>query len=354
MSTVRLLTNSSLSTFRSCNRKYFLKYVRALRTIGDDFAPRVGTAFHRCREAHDKGEDVGSVLEPLLQDPFDLALVAAMDEGYRARWANEPLEVVATEQVFEIPLRNPDTGAPTPNWKLGGKIDRIVKLPDGRLALQEYKSTSRDFSPGKDYWVRLHLDPQLSLYVVAARALGFDVQTILYDVTRRPGQRPSQVPLVDPDGVKIVHGPDGQRVRTKDGKKWRETGDSAQGFVLQTRPETPEEFAGRVAQAIDADPGHHFARIEIARLEQDLDEALRDVWRTQTVIRGCELEEARLEGMGRKPSSAWAKNPDGCMGNGFTCEFLALCQSGFVGERIPDGFRQADEVHEELAAPDAA
>ena len=52
--------------------------------------------------------------------------------------------------------------------------DRIVRLADGRLALQEYKTTTKDTAPGGAYWARLRLDQQVSRYMLAARAEGLD------------------------------------------------------------------------------------------------------------------------------------------------------------------------------------
>ena len=188
--TPQLLTHSRLACFRACPRRHYLRYELGLRTETTGFALRVGSAFHRALEACDKGEDPESALAEGLDDPFDLALVAAMFDGHQRRWGDAGIEPVASELAFDLPLVNPATGAATPIWRVAGVIDRIVRMPDGRLALMEYKTTSRDFAPGADYWLRLHLDPQLSIYVVAARELGYDIQTVLYDVTRRPALRP--------------------------------------------------------------------------------------------------------------------------------------------------------------------
>ena len=185
----QLLTHSRMSCFRACPRRHYMAYELGLRPTRDSFPLRVGAAFHVACETHDAGGDVDVALATM-DDAYDLALVAAMFDGHRRRWADEPLEAVATEQPFEMPLVNPETGAPTPVWQLAGKIDRIVRLRDGRLALMERKTTSKDFSPDADYWVQLHMDQQLSIYVIAARALGYDVATVLYDVTRRPALRP--------------------------------------------------------------------------------------------------------------------------------------------------------------------
>jgi RecB family exonuclease len=261
---VQLLTHSRLSCFRACPRKHFLRYELGLTPAERSLALRVGSAFHSALEAQDKSEDVTAILEAAVESPFDLALVAAMVNGHTARWANDALQPVASEQQFEMPLVNPETGAPTPIWKLAGIVDRIVQMPDGRLALMEYKTTSRDFAPGADYWVRLHMDQQLSIYVIAARALGYQIDTILYDVTRRPAQRPLKAT------------PTEARKYTKDGKLYANQRDV---------DETPDEYAARVAADIAERPDHYFARIEIARLDQDLDECAWEIWRQPLAIR---------------------------------------------------------------------
>lgn len=336
---VQLLTHSRAATWRTCPRKAYLRYELAIRPEIDGEPLRIGSAFARAVEAEAKGLDVSDAIDAGLPDPYEKALVAAMFTGHKARWAGQDVEHVAAELPFDIPLRNPATGYPTPCWRLAGKIDRIVRLADGCLALMEYKTTSRNFEPGADYWLALHMDMQLSIYLIAARSMGYDIATILYDVTRRPAQRPSAVPLIDTDGFKIVNGPDGQRVRTKDGKKWRETGDSAAGYVLQTRPETPEEFAGRVSQVIAADPDRHFARIEIPRLDSDLDVAAMELWQQQLAYRAAQTSGT---------PDAFYRNPGACFGSSYTCEFLSICQSKGLEHHTPAGFTRVDDVHPEL------
>ena len=119
-----------------------------------------------------------------------------------------------------------------------------------KVYLLETKTSSEDLSPGSTFWKRTILDPQLSLYLPAIRKLGHDPRGCIYDVLRKPDQRPGTIPLVDETGTKIVHDAAGQRVRTKDGKKWRQTGDTELGYVLQSRPETPEEYGHRCLEAI--------------------------------------------------------------------------------------------------------
>lgn len=312
-----LLTHSRLSCWRACPRQHYYRYELGLRPAKDDYALRVGSAFHAALEAQDKGLDPEVALGEKLTDDFDMALVAAMFDAHSRYYADNRPETVASEQAFEMPLTNPETGAPTPNFRLAGVIDRIVRLSDGRLALMENKTTSRDFAPGAEYWNRLHLDSQLTIYLIAARALGYDIATILYDVTRRPQQKPLKATPAE------------KRTYKKDGTLYANQRD---------RDETPDEFAARVAEAIAEDPSHFFARIEIARLDDDLAECAKELWEQQLAIRSAQK------------SGAWWRNPGSCYsGSGFSCDYLAICQDKGLETYTPDGFYRATEKHPELA-----
>lgn len=317
----QLLTHSRMACFRSCPRRHYMAYELGLRPTRDSFPLRVGAAFHVACETHDAGGDVDVALATM-DDAYDLALVAAMFDGHRRRWADEPLEAVATEQPFEMPLVNPETGAPTPVWQLAGKIDRIVRLRDGRLALMERKTTSKDFSPDADYWVQLHMDQQLSIYVIAARALGYDVATVLYDVTRRPALRPLKAT------------PEESRKYTKAGALYANQRD---------QDETAEEFAGRIAADIALRPEHYFARIEIARLDQDLEECAAELWIQQQTIRAMQR------------AGKWYRNPGSCF-EPYSCEYLTICRASGLETYTPDGWIRIEDVHPELsiAVPTAA
>lgn len=247
-------------------------------------------------------------------DPFDLARAETMLVGYSARWYDEPYEVLAVEAEFNAPLRNPQTGAESRTFRLGGKIDVIVRdRRDDRVLNVEHKSSSEDITAGSFYWRRLTLNTQISTYVVGARELGHEINGTLFDVLGKPQLRPSDVPLVDDSGVKIVLDAGGVRVRTKDGKKWRETADSAQGYVLQTRPETVDEFRARLELAIAEEPERYYRRGIVVRLEDEEREAAYDAWQTATIIR-----ESRAAGR-------FPRNPDSCQQYGSPCAYFPVC-----------------------------
>lgn len=311
---MQILTHSAAACFRACHRRYQIRYEYGLRPDSDDLPRRVGSAFARAVEAAAKGSDASAAIEDGLEDPYDLAVVAAMFSGHQARYVDQQLEHVAAELVFDMPLVNPETGKPTPIWRLDGKIDRIVRLVDGRLAVMEYKTTSQDFAPGSDYWVKLQLDPQLSLYVIAAREAGYDIETVLYDVTRRPALRPLKAT------------PEENRKYTKDGRLYA---------AQRDRDETPEEYAARIASDIAERPDYYFARIEIARLDGDLDECRRDLWHQQMEMRNCQR------------AGHFYRDPGACFGM-MRCDYVPICLNSDLATNTPQGFVRLENPHTEL------
>lgn len=325
-----LLTHSRLSCFRACPRKHFLRYELALAPEEDELALRIGTAFHAALEAADIGRDPEAAIRARGDlDAHDAAMVAAMFAVHRERWEGDTLEVVASELQFEIDVVNPETGSPSKLWRLAGKIDRIYRLPSGRLAVQDYKTTTEDLSSGSDYWLRLSLDQQMSLYVIAARELGYDVQTILYDVTRRPQQRPHKATPLE------------ERKYTEKASRLKDGSVRPAGSLYANQreyDETPEEFAARVAETMRFDPAAFFARHEIARLEADLDETRAEVWQQQLALREAQR------------SSRWYRNPGSCV-TPYRCAYIPICalHSLNAGSPAPTGFKRLPSVHPELA-----
>jgi hypothetical protein len=314
-----VLTESRQKCGRRCQREHYFSYILQRRVVAEAEALRLGSMVHKGLEVRWTGGDLDAALaamEPLAATPFEFAKAYAMLVGYATRWENdlERYEVLAVEQRFEAPLVNPETGAPSRTWALGGKLDAVVReRANGRVLLVEHKTAGVDVSPGSDYFKRLVIDGQISTYYAGARALGFDVEGAIYDVLRKPTLRPAAVPEVDAAGVKIVLGPDGARVRTKDGKKFRETGDAAAGYVVQTRPETADEFRSRCLSAIAEDPNGYYARAEVVRLEAEMAEAAFDTWQLARQLREAEVA-------GRFP-----RNPDACVRFGSTCGYFPVC-----------------------------
>lgn len=331
---LRVLTNSEMIVRRRCPREHHVAYELGYRPLGDVDVLRFGSMMHVGLEVWWKGLGMDAAVEAAVlgaTDPFEAAKVRVLLRGYDARWGGEDFDVVAVEREFRAPLINPASGAASRTFELGGKIDVLL-----RRGLVEHKTTSEEIGLGSTYWRRLTLDSQVSTYYAGAKALGHEVDHCLYDVIRKPALRPAQVPLVDDDGVKIVLDLDGNRVRTKDGRKWRQTGDAELGYVLQSRPETPEEYEARLTEEVAADPDKYFQRGEVVRLESEEREAQLDAWQLSRSIR----DGQRLE--------AWPRNPDACLRYGRTCPYLDVC-CGTASLDDETRFTRTEQVHQELS-----
>jgi hypothetical protein len=203
--------------------------VLGYRPADDAEALRFGTLLHFGLEAWWKAVQAGQPREQWLVaaqlalvernvDAIELAKLQVLLTGYHLRWADEAAfyEVLGVELQFEGPLVNPSTGAESRTWRLAGKLDVLVRdRRDGLVRVVEHKSSSEDVSPGSDYWRRLKMDGQVSVYFEGGRLLGHQVYAVLYDVVGKLSHRPSQVPVLDEHGNKQVFDANGDRDCTK-------------------------------------------------------------------------------------------------------------------------------------------
>lgn len=339
---MRTLTTSELKTKRRCSREHHLSYELGYRAVTQSDAARFGTLVHLGLEAWwlapaDRLEAALAAVDQA--EPIERARARVALIGYDCLWGAEPYDVLAVEEEFRAPLINPATGRASRTFMLGGKLDvRVRHRPTGDVLVVEHKTSSEDTSAGSDYWRRLLIDTQVSTYLAGATANGHPVQGVLYDVLGKPALRPSLVPLTDELGCKIVLAPTGERVRTAKGT-WRQTGDTALGYVLQTRPETPDEFEQRLADHVAENPARYYQRGTVVRLEQEAVDAAHDAW-----AQARDIAESALTGR-------WPRNADACVRYGYTCAFFDVC-TGVASIDDPVRFRRTANVHEELT-PDA-
>jgi hypothetical protein len=338
-----LITTSELRTFRRCKREHHYTYRLGYREIHKAGPLRFGTAMHEALEVWWSKDTLGNIDAALKAidrsgeiDEFERAKARAMMVAYHARWVDADFEVLGVEVSFVAPLINPATGAESKTYRLGGKIDAIVRMPNGDVYIVEHKSSSVEVGLDTPYWKKLRIDPQIANYYVGARVLGFDVKGCLYDVLRKPAIKQKEIPLLDEEGSKIVLDAAGQRVATKDGKKWRETADAKQGWTLVTRPETPDEFEQRCLSSIAEEPDRYLVRGEVYCLESDELDAAQDRWDQARDVRETEL------------SKRFSRNPDSCLTWGRFCQFFDTC-TGSQSLDDTTKFRRITIKHEELA-----
>lgn len=335
-----LLTNSRLQCAKTCGRKHYFRYEIGVRRGGDEYrtALRRGTAIHKGLELLAAGHQPTAEMLGIKLD-HEGAMIAAMLAGYAAHWQCERQQIarwLAVELPFDLPITNPATGRKG-KYRKAGKIDGIAELVDGRVVIVEHKTAKDDLDPGSPYWQRLTIDSQISMYWLAAKELGYDIQGVLYDVLRTPAQLVSQVPLLDSNGVPIVLDANGDRVFKKDGTP-RQTGSTADGYVLQVRMETPEEYGRRIAADISSRPQHYYHRREIPRLASDIDEFAVELWEQSQ-----QLQHNRRKGW-------WPRNSSACVQYQSPCEYLSICANGIEPENPPSGFQRVTSVHPELEA----
>ena len=359
----KLLTHSRMACFKRCPREHFYRYELGIRPAGDTAPLRMGSIIHEAIDFYARGVSVEAIIEGVAKkydervaelEGADIDTLVAVDVervtvielvwAYFQVWKYDyttgevpnltPVECIASERAFKLPILNPVTNKPTASFIEAGKMDGIVRLADGRVALKETKTTGDSIDDSSDYWRKLRLDHQISMYVDAGNRLGFGIETILYDVIRKPSIEPKQVPLVDDDGIKIVRDQNGDRVQNKDGS-WKQAGDSAKGWTLMVRSETPTEYAERLRADIAMRPEFYFARKEIPRLSSDLAEFREELWQQQQAIR-----EAQKHGR-------WYRNTAACSAMG-RCSFLDICHAGIKADDPPAGFKRVDDIHPEL------
>lgn len=302
--TLRALSHSELTCFMRCPREHHFRYGLRRAARDDAEALRFGRLWSLFLECRYTGQPWLERCTPLAHDAYELAKLTALAMGYEARWEGEPLETVAVELEFQTPIVNPDTGRESRTFLLGGRIDRIARdRATGETILVESKTTSEEIGYGADYWRTITTtDPQVSTYHPGARARGYDVARCVYDVVRKPAQRPLKATPVE------------SRKFTKTGALYanqRET------------DETPEEYFERIAAAIAEDPNRYYARGDVVRLERDEREHAADVWHQARLIREAEL-------LRRHP-----RNPQSCRRFGRLCEYFPVCSGQARIEDFP-------------------
>jgi len=351
--TPRIVTYSELQCADTCLRKHKILYGLKLRRAKQEKALRIGTAVHKALDLHAIGRTANDAImcvredyaayEPslsvddALQVAYEHEMVAQVLACYFWYWEveNAQIECIHSEMQFSIPIRNPKTKRAI-STRYAGKIDKLAMV-DGLLTIIEHKTTSQDISPDSDYFKRLRIDAQIGNYFAAARSLGYDVQQIIYDVIRKPALRPNNIPLLDDEGIKIVLDSNGERVRNKDGKTWRQTSNEEQGYVLQTRMETPGEFGDRIRNDIASRPEYYFTRRVIGRIDADVAESEQALF-----------DKAKRLDYHEKINS-WPRNTGACIGFG-RCACFDLCTNSFDPNAgiVPDGWERVDNQHTEL------
>lgn len=345
---MQLLTHSRIQSFKTCRRQHWFAYEHGIRRRLDGRALRMGSAYHAGTEALAHGKSVAEACL-VVRELYEADKSMAFDEldweyerttvetivcCYDWRWQSSPLEYIAIEREFNLPLVNP-AGGTSRTFTLGGKIDGIVRLEDGRLAVLERKLLGDDISADDALWRRLRIDQQITIYYLAARQLGYEVDCVLYEVSRKPTIKPTCIPILDDAGMKIVLDADNARVLTKTGKP-RQTADQTEGYRLAVRDMRPDEWSQKLSDDIVERPQFYFARREVPRLHDDLREMQDELWDISKTIRDAQLNDRWFRTTTKNSCSF--------------CSAFDLCTTGFNPARdsLPEGYERVANLHPEL------
>lgn len=276
-------------------------------------------------------------------DPYIIAKARAMLRGW---WERNSARLVAKYQVVEVeneftfPLQNPETESFSRTFVEAGKIDGIlIDRASGREVVMEHKTSSEDITTGSEYWARLKMDVQVSKYFLSRMAAGKEPACVLYDVLKTPAFRPSQIPILDEDGIKVVCDKiTGERLQNKNGS-WKQSVSDSETQVMDCRIESPEEYEQRVFTEVTTRADEFYAWSEVPRLDGDLVEYMGDSWATSQEI------------LMRRRMGIWPRNPAACLTFG-RCEYFGIC----TGQDRVDGihFQTTDRKHAELETQSAA
>jgi hypothetical protein len=262
-----------MNTLVHCPRKHFWSYEVGLSIDSETSkALHFGSAWHSAMEERGKGNDYDAALVAAIPEGIDLeiyacATIAGLLAGYYDHYGtNETVNLVKLNTEVDFP----ETVIDGTDFAMRGKIDGLGSLLDGRSVLMEYKTTGDSVSADSDYWLRLRFNLQVYQYVDAATKMGWNVDQVIYDVTRKPSIRPKQI-----------------------------------GKGEDKHMETPDEYCDRLYKDTLARPEFYYARKEVPIIESDLQQFYSQRLALCRVINHYRRQERSGD---KRSQEAWPRN----------------------------------------------
>lgn len=374
------ISATSYVRFRTCPRLYYWESVLGFSRAREEGARRFGTIYHKGLEgwwrfmsSRTPWDDADEALVVALKEiadnarhvdtnPFDVVAAEAMMVGYHSIYFemefSSPIDDGGVEIGFEVPLLD-ENGEVVDGWTMVGRKDAMMQFADRKKRVVEHKHTRSEITLGSDYWARLAVDTQSSMYIIAARALGHDVREVLYDVSRRPGIEPGLATPVEKR--KLTKGKGcttcgGVKSSTKTRKITKGTGivmvDVTEAGKTEARASTcpdcegsgwfeaprlnanqrevdepVDQYKGRVADAIVDDPNAFYRQGNVPRNEDSLRECAADLTVTTgeiATLRRWSDATGPIESL--EARRKWPRNTQACTNiYGRRCDFLDVC-----------------------------
>lgn len=323
------LSASAVREFLHCPNCFRIAYIEGVRPAVEAGAFRMGTSYHAMHEVYRTSLRAGSDRDAAFAAAFDhlnkryetcppsvdleeweeeRQQIAGLFAGHAWLYQNEPLDVIASEIPFRLPLFHPLTGLPLPESEVVrvGKIDELIRVGPGRVAVSDYKTTSKSIEDGSEYWDHLKLDTQLSMYVLAARdmhRMGLlepygvgpedEIVGAFYDVARKPAIRPKKLSQADTAAFVEMGTYFGQNFRVQTGWTQKtcdppiytrhvvvdgvpaQVEEMKKGYVIR---ETSAMYGARLLGDIYERPSFYYNRREVPRTDRDLANFRRELY----------------------------------------------------------------------------
>ncbi len=319
-----LLTYSALATFRSCPRKYKLRFEDHLKAQHRTDAKYFGQIIHKALTHWYRSEHNLEFVKQYIEYSFPgqdseskrLRLLAlAMIEGYADRYAKEDFQIIELDLEFSGPIRNPKTGCESRTFRMAGKANGIVRIGD-ELFLLEHRTAScaEELDPDK-----LWTDTQSALYCYYLRQSGYPIVGIIYNILLK--SRLQQKEGESEEEYQIRY----QELAAKN--------KSGKSTAQRQMPETDEEFSVRLHEWYRKSDA--FQRV-ILRFPEERMLLLRE-----------EIWEITQQYLGSRRRGRWLLNTANCFRFDRPCEYLKYCQSGFNPD-VCNALYKIALPHEEL------
>jgi hypothetical protein len=264
---------------------------------------------------------------PPQRDQVRYHTIRALIQGYHERWAtNHPWTTQTVEEVFELPVFNPNTGRKSRRFNHAGKFDAIAVGPSGTV-LVEHKTCSESIEPNSSYWKRLRIDTQISGYMLAAWQGRQQLDTCLYDVIRKPSIEPKKLTA----GTVLSVGTNSEYLGHPI------SAESYQRICMdEEKRETPEMYGIRLMLDCRERPEWYFQRRLIHRSKEEIFTYATELWQqAQEIADATKRQHFR-------------RNDKACFAYHRECEYLDLCAGSGNAEKF-----QHTEHHVELGIPAA-
>jgi len=406
-----LHTNSSLSSFRACPRRYYFGFHVGIKKAESKKALRMGGAFHLGQEVismipHDlKGEEKQAEIDKAVlaaiadysdSPPGDMTpaewavereIVGRMLQGWAWRWNEEPMKIIQGEALFKLPIKNverngnlfkvvPGNGGPPDRLELyrSGLIDKMCELQDTRKGILEHKTTGDSIKQNSDYWIRHKMSGQVTYYFKAAQDDPDlpNPEFIFYDVIRKPSIAPKKLTIGEfrdylgisyRKGKKTIVPPDAEKLHKYCGEEQEV---EIFGKIDLEEPENTviekvlvDGFEANLVKSgkntvIEETPTMFGARLMLDMTERPgMYFAREEITRLENDLKELEADVHQTVEMIMfcERTGQWPKNTNACI-DPWRCEYLPLCQNNVqvtVEGDTPQGYERAAFVHPELA-----